>query len=288
MTSWTRKYPPTAPAATSATPREREGPHPPASRAGPDPGPRRRGERGGPRSAGREVVAGGHRGVRGRREVVGRAAADRQPVERGGQRVGTVVAMARGEREAAVDHRGDRVGHVGRERRRRGAESGERVRGLVVAREREAPGEHLVEQEPDGVDVGAGVGGLARAPAREPDSELVPSTMPVPVRSAAASALAIPKSVTFTAPPGGEQYIRRLHVAVHDAVAVRDVERDRHGPGDADRFGRREAAAARRARAAGSVRRRAPSRCRRGRRPLRCPKVATIPGCATLAAAMAS
>ena len=45
----------------------------------------------------------------------------------------------------------------------------------------------------------------------------------------------MPKSVTFTGPVGGHEHVARLHVAVHEAGAVRGGERVGDLRGDADR-----------------------------------------------------
>ena len=52
-----------------------------------------------------------------------------------------------------------------------------------------------------------------------------PVTRPVWVSEASASARAMPKSESFTWPSGGDQDVRRLHVAVHDPGRVRGGQR---------------------------------------------------------------
>ena len=52
----------------------------------------------------------------------------------------------------------------------------------------------------------------------------VPTIRPGWVRSASASALAMPKSATLTRPSPHEQHVGRLHVAVHETGPVRGVE----------------------------------------------------------------
>ena len=57
-------------------------------------------------------------------------------------------------------------------------------------------------------------------------------TEPVWVRPSLVPARAMPKSVTFTVPDLREQHVAGLHVAVHDAAAVRERERRRDLGGD--------------------------------------------------------
>ena len=52
-------------------------------------------------------------------------------------------------------------------------------------------------------------------------------TEPVWVSPSLVPARAMPKSVTFTVAASREQHVAGLHVAVHDAAAVRERERRR-------------------------------------------------------------
>ena len=59
------------------------------------------------------------------------------------------------------------------------------------------------------------------------------------VEEVSSAAAAIPKSITFTSPPGAGDHVARLHVPVHDPALVGGVQRVGDGR-DPGRFGRRE------------------------------------------------
>ena len=74
----------------------------------------------------------------------------------------------------------------------------------------------------------------------------MPMTVPVRVSSSAPVALAMPKSVTFTAPVRRHEHVGGLHVAVHEPGVVGGVERVGDLTADPDHVAHREAAHARR------------------------------------------
>ncbi len=51
----------------------------------------------------------------------------------------------------------------------------------------------------------------------------------------AASARAIPKSITLTSPDASQHHVRRFDIAVHNAVAVRVVQRSQNPGRDLER-----------------------------------------------------
>ncbi len=104
-----------------------------------------------------------------------------------------------------------------------------------VALERDAPGRHLVEDDPERVEVGAGVDGLAldllRAHVfRRPDHDPGPGDALLLERAGDAEIHDVDAAALV------DHDVLRLEVAVDDAVAVglgqafRDLARDRHGP----------------------------------------------------------
>ena len=152
---------------------------------------------------------------------------------------GGLVPQCRVALEAAGDQRVDRGVDVGTRRADRGCRSRharDRRRHLGVAAEREVTDEHLVEQEPDGVHVGAGV---ARAPldllgrevARGADDGAGPREVARARRLRDAEVGDLDR--TF----GRDEDVRGLDVAVDDPVAVRVVECGGHLARHAQRFG---------------------------------------------------
>ena len=103
-----------------------------------------------------------------------------------------------------------------------------------VATERRTAAQHLEEQEAERVHVGARVG---RAPVDLLRREVARGAHH---RAGAGevvglpTALAMPKSVTFTGPAGGHEHVRRFHVAVDEPGAVRGLERVGDLDADAD------------------------------------------------------
>ena len=98
-----------------------------------------------------------------------------------------------------------------------------RVAGRMVQR-----GE-FVQRDAERVDVGAMIDepAAARAPARGSCTRIVPRTSPVCVRPVFSRQRARPKSVTHSLPVGVDEQVRRLHVAVDDAVFVGRVQAPR-------------------------------------------------------------
>ncbi len=155
-----------------------------------------------------------------------------------------------GAREAILGALGHRPPHDVVERRR---QAGHQRRGrrdlrlevrresglLVAGREGRAAGERVEEHAPEGVDVGAGVERLA---ANLLGSEVGQSSGPLAVAARGAGAVDAQAEVrqvdVLLAVGVGDQHVRRLDVAVHQAAGVRGVEGvgdAGHDPGDAPR-----------------------------------------------------
>ena len=131
------------------------------------------------------------------------------------------------------------TGSVGRRRARSvgiALQAGERGVGVGLAEERHAPGEALVEHEPERVEVGApvelaaahllGRQVLGRAHHHVVAGEIVVGDV---------EALGDAEVGEQHATVGGDEDVARLDVAVHEAGAVGGVERARHGRADVDR-----------------------------------------------------
>ena len=127
----------------------------------------------------------------------------------------------------------------GVERVSRSTSCGQAERARSRSRVRQPAGEQLVEHDAERVDVGRGRHrhaedlfrrGIGRGQ-RAGSSRRVDS----PVSSSEARIFAIPKSSSFTVARGVDQQVRGLEVAMHDEVAM----------GEIDRFARRQSAGAR-------------------------------------------
>ena len=141
--------------------------------------------------------------------------------------------------EAPVDHVVERLRHLGplgADRGRRRGEAGHRGGDVGVAAERRVADERLEHQEAEGVDVGAGVG---RAPV-----DLLGREVAGGAHHRAGAGEVVAARGLGDAEVGdlhrarrGHEHVGRLHVAVHEAGAVRGVERVGDLLADADDVG---------------------------------------------------
>ena len=164
-------------------------------------------------------------------------------------------------RETVLDQQTNRRRQVARERRPVGFAAQHRRERIadVLAVERAAAGEHLVEHAAERPDVAALVGGpslrLLGAHVRRGAEdhahagiiagdvivgELRRALRPRPTTPADPIAFASPKSSTFTVPSGAHLDVRRLQIAMDDALLVRRFERVGDLPRDGQRLVERD------------------------------------------------